>query len=196
MMQDSDQIVDEPPSGYGARLCIRYELPRKANDSGQTNFSVDTTASLSPHFGRSNEMKWKDFEDHARFHMGRFLGTTFDEKQPPEFPKRFDLVSPDGMIIGDAKFLTLVNGSKLPPAKFMKIAGHVWLLEHTTAKQKFLVFGNQREVAEWWLKKYGCLKTEVDFYFLDRSGNITNLKERLPIIVYMQRLNNALTDGS
>lgn len=34
----------------------------------------------------------------------------------------------------------------------MEIAGHVWLLERTTAQRRFLVFGNQRRVSEWWLE--------------------------------------------
>ena len=63
------------------------------------------------------------------------------------------MVSEDYTVVGDAKFLTLVRNKKLPPAKFMEIAGHVWLLERLPAKQRFLVFGNQRQVPERWLKE-------------------------------------------
>ena len=85
------------------------------------------------------------------------------------------MVSPDQQIVGDAKFLTLVHGKKVPPAKFMEIAGHVWLLERVPAKQRFLIFGNDRRVPEWWLKKYGTLVKAVEFYFLGQSGEIEKL---------------------
>jgi hypothetical protein len=81
----------------------------------------------------------------------------------------------DYTIIGDGKYLSLVNRVSLPPGKLMKITGHVWLLERTNARIKFLVFGNQREVPELWLRKYGCLKRSVDFYFLDTAGSVAKL---------------------
>lgn len=120
-------------------------------------------------------MDWKEFEDLARRRMGDYLQVALAERRLRGFPKRFDMVSRDGKIVGDAKFLTLVQGSKLPPAKFMEIAGHVWLLERTPATRRFLVFGNQRRVAEWWLEKYGRFVEAVEFYFLDDDG----LPERL-----------------
>lgn len=94
----------------------------------------------------------------------------------PRLFKRFDMVSPDGRIVGDAKFLTLVRGKGLPPAKFMEIAGHVWLLERVSASRRFLVFGNQRQVPEWWLKKYAMLVQNIEFYFLDETGAVEKLK--------------------
>jgi hypothetical protein len=134
------------------------------------------TSRLISGMGIPNHMDWKQFENHARTWMSQYFGVTLTEKNPMGFPKRFDMVSPDGTIVGDAKFLTLVHGQKLPPAKFMEIAGHVWLLEKTEAVRKFLVFGNQQRVAEWWLEKYGGLKTPVEFFFLDDMGNVTDLK--------------------
>lgn len=81
------------------------------------------------------------------------------------------MVSPDGKYVGDAKCLTLVDGKRYPPAKMMEITGHVWLLEKVPeATHRFLVFGNQREVPELWLKRYGNLSRHVDFYFLETSG--------------------------
>jgi hypothetical protein len=134
------------------------------------------TSRLISGVGIRNHMDWKQFENHARTRMSQYFGVTLTEKKPMGFPKRFDMVSPDETIVGDAKFLTLVHGQKLPPAKFMEIAGHVWLLEKTEAVRKFLVFGNQQRVAEWWLEKYGGLKTPVEFFFLDDMGNVTDLK--------------------
>jgi hypothetical protein len=59
-------------------------------------------------------------------------------------PKKFAMISEDGSVVGNARCLTLGHGQRLPPAKFMEIAGHVWLLERTAARRRFLVFGNQR----------------------------------------------------
>ncbi len=121
-------------------------------------------------------MDWKEFQDYAGQIMSKHFSTSFSERNPPGFPKKFDFVSNDGRIVGDAKYLTLVRGERLPPAKFMEIAGHIWLLERVEAYKRFLVFGNQRRVAEWWLEKYGHLTSDVEFFFLDDDGNLEKLK--------------------
>lgn len=107
--------------------------------------------------------------------MEKYFNVNLNEKNPMGFPKKFDMVSPDGKFVGDSKFLTLVRGVKLPPAKFMEIMGHVWLLEKVNAERKFLVFGNQRRVPEWWLEKYGEFVDNIEFYFIDDNGNIEKL---------------------
>lgn len=119
---------------------------------------------------------WKKFEDFAREIMSQYFGVDLTERKLKGFPKSFDMVSPDEKIVGDAKFLTLVHRKKLPPAKFMEIAGHVWLLEKVKAKRRFLVFGNQKRVPEWWLEKYGNLVEGVGFYFIDDKENVERLK--------------------
>lgn len=53
----------------------------------------------------------------ARNHLSAYFGVSLLEKNPSGFPKKFDMVAEDDKIIGDAKFLTLVRGEKLPPAK-------------------------------------------------------------------------------
>lgn len=119
---------------------------------------------------------WREFEEFAREIMSQYFSVELTEKNPKGSPKRFDMVSLDGEIIGDAKFLTLVHREHLPPAKFMEIAGHVWLLEKVKAERLFLVFGNQKRVPEWWLEKYGNLVQSVEFYFIDDKGNVERLK--------------------
>jgi len=119
---------------------------------------------------------WKEFEEFARKIMGKYFGKQLSERNPRGFPKKFDMVSANEEIVGDAKFLTLVHREKMPPAKFMEIAGHVWLLEKVNAKRRFLVFGNQKRVPEWWLEKYGNLVHNVEFYFIDNEGNVERLK--------------------
>lgn len=120
-------------------------------------------------------MDWKEFQKLATQVMSKYFGITLIERNPVGFPKRFDMMSSDGKIVGDAKFLTLVRREKLPPAKFMEISGHVWLLENVNAERRFLVFGNQREVAASWLEKYGKLVKNVEFYFIDEHGNVEKL---------------------
>lgn len=120
-------------------------------------------------------MSWRQFEDLARKIMSQYFGAVLVEKNPKGFPKRFDMVSADESIVGDSKFLTLVKGTRYPPAKIMEITGHVWLLEKLNAKTRFLVFGNQRNVPEKWLQKYGAYKQNVDFYFMDKNGVLEKL---------------------
>lgn len=129
----------------------------------------------SGHSESDSTLSWKEFENLARTKMGEFFKVPLSERQLIGFPKRFDMVALDGSIIGDAKYLTLVRGENLPPAKYMEIAGHVWLLERVSTNRRFLVFGNQREVPEGWLKKYGKLVSNVEFYFLDKAGKLERL---------------------
>ena len=120
-------------------------------------------------------MNWREFEDFSRKKMSEYFQSSLHERKYPGVPKRFDFVSGDDSIVGDAKYLTLVRGKNPPPAKFMEISGHVWLLECTNSAQRFLVFGNQREVPEMWLKKYGDLVKIVKFFFLSESGDLERL---------------------
>jgi hypothetical protein len=122
-------------------------------------------------------MNWKEFEDLARKIMTQYFGVRLIEKNPEGFPKRFDMVSTDENIIGDAKYLTLVHRERFPPAKMMEIAGHVWLLEKVNAKTRFLVFGNQRSVPEKWLEKYGNYVQNIDFYFIDAQQNLEKMRK-------------------
>jgi hypothetical protein len=57
----------------------------------------------------------------------------------------------------------------------MEIAGHVWLLERVPARRRFLIFGNQRQVPELWLKKYQALLPDVEFYFLDEGDRLEQI---------------------
>ena len=117
-------------------------------------------------------MDWKEFQEFASREMSRHFGVEFAERYPAGFPKRFDMVSPDEQLIGDAKYFTWVHSTDVQPANFMEIAGQLWWLEQVSAKQKFLVFGNQRDVVEMWLKKYGRLVKIVEFYFLSDDGKL------------------------
>ena len=115
------------------------------------------------------------FEDLARQVFSQRFGVPLRSGQVAGVPKLFDLVSPDGDIVGDAKYYTLVGGQHLPPAKFSIIAEHVWLLEKTQARSKFLVFGNDIDVPKRWLARYGHLRGDVAFYFLTDEGVIEKI---------------------
>jgi hypothetical protein len=108
-----------------------------------------------------------EFEEYARNFMSKYYSVPLSAGKYPNVPKLFDMISDDHEIVGDAKFYTMVRGTSLPPAKFSTIAEHVWFLEKTGAKHKFLIFGNDRRVPEEWLKRYGDLVDGVDFFFYE-----------------------------
>ncbi|UGV39708.1 hypothetical protein J7W08_06065 [Methanococcoides orientis] len=106
-----------------------------------------------------------DFENKVRTVMSDFYSKELVTGQFPGFSKSFYMISDENEIVGDIKYFTMTNEGSLPPAEFSVIAEHVWLLEKTTALHKFLVFGNERRVPEEWLKIYGNLVHDVDFFF-------------------------------
>jgi hypothetical protein len=77
-------------------------------------------------------------------------------------------VSPDSRYVGDAKWLRNI---KVPAAKWQAIAEYVWLLQKVPAEKAFIVFGQDAEVAERFLKRVRPLTEPVEFYFLDESGH-------------------------
>jgi hypothetical protein len=108
-----------------------------------------------------------EFEEKACIFMSKYYSQKLFAGKYPGVPKTFDMLSDNNEIVGDAKFYTMVRGISLPPAKFATIAEHVWLLEKTDAKHKFLIFGNDKRVPKEWLKRYGGLVDGVDFFFYD-----------------------------
>ena len=115
------------------------------------------------------------FERLARAKLEETFRSPLPEGSITGIPKRFDFVSPDGQVVGDAKYYTFVGGTGLPAAKFSIIAEHVWLLEKSGAPIQFLVFGNDRNVPLRWLKRYSHMARTVDFYFLTDSGELERL---------------------
>lgn len=124
---------------------------------------------VKPPLYDGEEISASMFEELARQVMGKLFSTSFRKARVEGIPKIFDFVSMDETIVGDAKFFTLVRGQDTPPAKFSIIAEHVWLLERTSAKRKFLVFGNDRRVPMGWLDRYRNQASGVEFYFLNHT---------------------------
>ena len=59
--------------------------------------------------------------------------------------------------------------------KFSIVAEHVWLLHKSGASTTFLVFGDQREVPQRWLARYGELALSLAFFFLSEDGILEQL---------------------
>jgi hypothetical protein len=78
--------------------------------------------------------------------------------------KKFDLVSEDCSYVGDAKYYKNIP---VPAAKWSTIAEYVWMLEKVNAKNRFMVFGKDKEVAVRWIRKYGSIVNGIKFYFFD-----------------------------
>jgi hypothetical protein len=111
------------------------------------------------------------FEQHAKAVCSRHFGVDLKSavvEIMPGVPHQFDLVSSGGRIVGDAKWLKNIA---VPAAKWSVIAEYVWLLQHiATAETRFIVFGQDREVPERWLKRFRPLAVGVQFYFLPENG--------------------------
>lgn len=116
-----------------------------------------------------------EFEEFGRKAMENYFGTEFQSREADGVPKVFDYISPDARVVGDAKYFSMVRGTRVPPAKFSTIAEHVWLLERVEAETKFLLFGNEKRVPERWLERYGGLVSGIGFYFLDNEGRLSIL---------------------
>jgi hypothetical protein len=154
---------------------IGREWHFKAKESASAVSNPLPAKQKPPKIQQLRKMTAKNFENLVREKLSGHFQSSLTEKSVPGIGKRWDMVSSDGSIVGDAKYYTLVRGKALPPAKFATIAEHVWLLEKTNADIKFLVFGNQIEVPQLWLKKYGTLVSDVNFYFMDDEGNIEQI---------------------
>lgn len=106
------------------------------------------------------------FELVVREKMSNYFGIQLLEKQVKNVPKKFDMVSPDGSIIGEAKFYRKTKGGE--SGKYSIFAEYVWLLEKTSAKTKFIVFGGAREIIEKWIAKHKHLfEKNLSFFFYD-----------------------------
>jgi hypothetical protein len=88
----------------------------------------------------------------------------------PPVGRYFDLVSADKKICGEVNYFALVRGLGSPIAKLALIGEQLWLLERTTAKKKFLLFGNDPKMPALWLQRFGHIERSVDFFFLSDSG--------------------------
>ena len=144
-----------------------------ALDAQADEVAVHTPTSPVPH---GEAVTPVTFEALARRVLGDRYGTELSPGILVGIRKRFDYVSADQQVIGDAKYYTLVERERLLSAKFATIAEHVWLLEKSGAPAQFLVFGNDRDVPLRWLERYGALARGVQFFYLSDDGHLEVLQ--------------------
>lgn len=108
----------------------------------------------------------KQFETEAKEFLSRKWCVELEERKVKigEAFKKFDMVSEDESLIGDAKYMKNIP---VPAAKWSDISECVWLLQKTNAKRKFMVFGQDREIAERYLKRWSSIVKDIEFYFFD-----------------------------
>ena len=114
---------------------------------------------------------WKSFQRFAQDHFSREWDVALEErsvKVAEEVDWKFDLVSADLRVVGEAKWLKNVP---VPAAKWQAIAEYILLLQKVDAPRVFMVFGRDVEVAERSLKRVRPLIRPVEFYFLDGEGH-------------------------
>ncbi|MCJ7510877.1 MAG: hypothetical protein MUP14_08340 [Dehalococcoidia bacterium] len=133
------------------------------------------TAAAPDEAGGAAGLGLPQFEELARLKFGELFQASFRVGSVRGVPEKFDLVDEQKGFVGDAKYLTMVRGRGVPPATFSVVAEHVWLLEKTRAKKKFMVFGNDERVPQQWLAEYGHLVGDVEFYFMTDGGEIRRL---------------------
>jgi len=108
----------------------------------------------------------KQFEMDAREFLSKKWGVELEERKVKigEAFKKFDMVSEDESLIGDAKYMKNIP---VPAAKWSDISECIWLLQKTKAKRKFMVFGQDIEIAERYLKRWSSIVKDIEFYFFD-----------------------------
>lgn len=115
--------------------------------------------------------KSSDFENEVLNVMSDFYSKELVTDQYPGLPKSSVMMSYDKEIIGYAQYLTMDSDKDMQSSKFSAISELVWLMEKTAALNKFLVFGNDRRVPEDWLKRYGHLVYDVDFFYYSHEDD-------------------------
>jgi hypothetical protein len=114
---------------------------------------------------------WLEFQRDAQDYFSGVWQTPLRERKinlSGQIPRSFDLVSTDGRIVGDAKWL---KNLRSPSAKLSSIGECIWHLQHVHAYRPFMVFGQDAEVAERYLARFRNISEPVEFYFLAGSGH-------------------------
>jgi len=134
---------------------------------------------VSPSVARAQEaaLSPQDFTALAQTALSGFFGVTLQPGIVAGVPHCFALMSPAGDIVGDSLYYPQAQQYHWPPAKFAVISERVWLLTQTAARVRFLVFGNDRDIPELWLRRYGALVPDVACYFLSAVGELDWLND-------------------
>jgi hypothetical protein len=108
---------------------------------------------------------WQVFEERARRYFSALWNTDLRARDVVVGTgrKRFDLVSADQEIVGDAKSFSDARGAS---GKLSGIAEYVLFLQAVPARRRFLVF-ERRLVADEFLRRWRGVIGDVDFYLLE-----------------------------
>lgn len=123
--------------------------------------------SSSKRFEKPNDkMSFRQFEIDARKFLSKHWSVELKEREVKigDASKKFDFVSEDQSFVGDAKFMKNIP---VPAAKWSHISECIWLLQKTRAKRKFMLFGQDKEIPERYLKRWSSIVTDIEFYFFD-----------------------------
>jgi hypothetical protein len=90
-------------------------------------------------------MSWQKKEEHVRKVLSEKFGAKFEEREVPlrgtDKPYRFDLVSPDGSIVGEVKtYVSPTKSGQRPSAKIARASeGCLFLMHAEGAKKRLLI---------------------------------------------------------
>lgn len=119
----------------------------------------------------------KDFEDRARV----FLEDLWDiELKSAKMNingknKEFDFVNIERKYVGDAKNYCNTSSGNVPNAKRSTLNEYVWLLQKLGKDyKKFIVIGEDRKMADRYVKDYHLWLDDVEIYFF-KEGEIEKL---------------------
>lgn len=148
------QIVEVTPD-FLERIKIRTEEPRLFLD-GVRDVMID-------YFGNRDAG-----EDLPLFYTRR-VGS---------IPRDFDMVSHDGLKVGQTKLLTHGESERIASSKLASISEIVWLLQRAPARERFIVFAKDARIAQAWLDRYGDHADDVTFYFVHEDRRVDILLPR------------------
>ncbi len=153
----------------GARK-TQFLALRRREKKEETGSAIEKRGAVEVTVRPEEGLARKDFSDRAREVMNEFFGRPLKPRKIGG-TKIWDYVSPDGMIVGDARWF----GNSIPAARAF-VSEAVWLLEKVGAVQKFIVFGGESEVPRQWLELWSTLCPEdIALFYLDAKGELHEL---------------------
>jgi hypothetical protein len=133
---------------------------------GSASWSLAGNTSAAHPFGQGvGGNSWQAFEERARGYFSSLWNTDLRARDVVVGTgrKKFDMVSEDLQIVGDAKSFSDTSGAS---GKLSGIAEYVLFLQAVPARRRFLVF-ERRLVADEFLRRWRGVIGDVDFYLLE-----------------------------
>lgn len=102
----------------------------------------------------------------------------FSTRRVGSIPREFDMVSNDGLKVGQTKLLNVGESERIASSKLASISEVVWLLQRAPAEERFIVFAKDPRIAQAWLDRYGDHTDDVTFYFVQEDRRVDILLPR------------------